>query len=537
MISSIESIKFSDISYSVESRQILSNVHGEFRPNRLTAILGASGSGKTTLLKIISGRLNCENRKIMMGHYNLSRKALREISSFVQQEDVLPKHDTVEEAINFSRLLRNKDYRMEDLRDLSLEHMHDSSVSTLSSGEKKRLSVALELVSSPHLIYLDEPISGADYSTAVGIVKHLKKLCLSRTVVMAVHQPSSDIFFEFDDILVLKEGYTVYYGPTNGIFEFFKSMNLSCPNYSNPADFLFLHVLPLCTPEMNATQVADEMNFETNVLPSKNHASAIEQFKLVYLRNLREKTRDVLGCMFFVASMLVASAVIGLIFYNLQRIQDKDVRDKNTMGLLNFCSTSFIFTSSLGILSSLYDNYKLFLKEYQLGYYSVVPYFTAQILNDTVLNIVIPTTSCILIHVITRLGYGTRQFMVFLANAIFTTLIGQCLGLLGFVLLPNMSIALLVLLLVLLFLAVLNGMFVDSSGLLGVFRVAQYFSPFRYSFNILLKNHESKDGIIVTWIDNNFFGVKTSLFIEFLMIPSLFGLSLLLFCAKTRKML
>lgn len=537
MISSIESIKFSGVSYSVGGKQILSNVHGEFRPNRLTAILGASGSGKTTLLKIISGWLNCENRKIMMGHYNLSRKALREISTFVQQVDVLPKYDTVEEAINFSRLLRNKDYRMEDLRDLCLESVHSSRISTLSSGEKKRLSVALELVSSPHLIYLDEPISGADYGTAVGIVKHLKKLCLSRTVVMAVHQPSSDIFFEFDDILVLKEGHTVYYGPTKDIFEFFKSMGLSCPNYSNPADFLFLHVLPLCTLEKNAPHVSGDMHFETNVLPSKTHAPAVEQFRLVYTRTLRQKTRDVLGCTFFVASMLLASVVIGLIFYNLQGIQDKNARDKNTMGLLNFCSTSFIFTSSLGILSSLYDNYRLFLKEYQLGYYSVVPYFMAQTLNDTILNIAVPAASCVIIHTITKLGYGPRQFVVFLANAIFSTLIGQCLGLLGFVLLPNMSVALLTLLLVLLFLAVLNGMLVDSSGLLSVFRAAQYFSPFRYSFNILMKNHESKDGIIVTWIDNSFFGVKTSLFIEFLMIPSLFGLSLLIFWARTRKML
>lgn len=536
MISSIESVKFSGISYSVEGKQILANVHGEFRPNRLTAILGASGSGKTTLLNIVSGRLTCENRRIMMGHYNLSQKALHEISTFVQQEDVLPKYDTVEEAINFSRLLRNKDYRMEDLHDLNLEHVHDSCVSTLSSGEKKRLSVALELVSSPRLIYLDEPISGADYCTAVGIVKHLKRLCQSRTVVMAVHQPSSDIFFEFDDILVLKEGHTVYYGPTKGIFEFFKNMSLSCPNYSNPADFLFLHVLPLCTLERSVPQVSDDINFETNVLPSKTRAPALEQFKLVYLRRLRENTRDVLGCIFFVVSMLLASAVIGLIFYNLQGIQDKDVRDKNTMGLLNFCSTSFIFTSSFGILSSLYDNYKLFLKEYQLGYYSVVPYFMGQILNDTILNIVVPSTSCIIIHTITRLGYRPQQFIVFLANAIFSTLIGQCLGILGFVMLPNMSIALLVLLLVLLFLAVLNGMLVDSSGLLGVFRAAQYFSPFRYSFNILMKNHESKDGIIVTWIDNSFFGVKTSLFIEFLMISFLFGLSLLVFWAKTRKM-
>ncbi len=529
MISMQESIKFSGISFSDKKHVILANVHGELRPKRLTAVLGASGSGKTTLLKIISGRLACKNKRVMMGHYNLSRRALLEISAFVQQVDVLPQYETVGEAIAFSRMLRNRDYAMEDLDDLGLAHVADSAISTLSAGEKKRLSVALELVSSPHVICLDEPISGADCKMALSIVKHLKRLCQTKTVFMSVHQPSSDIFFEFDDILVLKDGRTVFYGATNDVFAFFKSLGLTCPNFSNPADFLFLHALPLCAAECGSA-TSDDVNFETNVFLNKNKVPLLDQFALVYKRTLRKKMRNEFFGGFFLFGMIFGALLIGLMFFGLSDM-DEPARAKNTVGLLNFCSMSFLFTSSLAVLSSLYEDAQLFSKEYQSGYYKIVPYFFARIVNDAVLSIAGPIGSCAIIAVLARLDYTFAQFAIFAANTILTTLIGQSIGLLCSILFPSMASALLVLPLAMLFQAVMNGVLVDSSALFPVFKFVEYASPFKHSFNVLVKNTD-KHNALSLWTDSAFLGIGASICVELAMAAALLLLSLALFWTK-----
>lgn len=533
MISALESIRFSNISYARSGKKILLGVHGEFRPNRLTAVLGASGCGKTTLLKIVAGRLQCKGRRVMLGHYNMSYKALQQISAFVPQEDVLPNYETVREALQFSQKLRNRESHAEELEELGLKGVEGSLISTLSPGERKRLSVALELVSSPRLIYLDEPISGADSKMAMSIVQHLKKLCASRTVVMAVHQPSSDIFFEFDDILVLKDGRTAYYGPASEIFQFFAHLNLKCPNYSNPADFLFLHALPNCVPE--ETENAENTVFETNVFVRRDDVSRWVEFRLVGKRFLRKKVREELGGTLFTLSVLLVSLFIGLIFYDLPAIKCGRIRDKNALGLLNFWSLCFVFTASLGSLHSLYDDQRLFLKEYQAGYYDAVPYFLARVLNDAVLNIAVPVFCCILVHFMVGLGYDTVQFVVFVLNTVLGNLLGQSIGVLCSTAIPVLSTALVLLPLVLLSLAVLNGMLVDSSTLFSVFHALQYFSPFKYAFNALLRNHGPGSGIIATWIDNSFFGVGACLLLELLMVLVMLSMALGIFWLKAQK--
>ena len=113
----------------------------------------------------------------------------------------------------------------------------------ISGGERKRTNVAIELVTSPALLFLDEPTSGLDSFTSLEVLKCLKELASDgRGVVCTIHQPSSDLFSLFDELLFLSEGRVAYQGPAEAAMDYFLQLGHACPENYNPADF-FIKVL------------------------------------------------------------------------------------------------------------------------------------------------------------------------------------------------------------------------------------------------------------------------------------------------------
>ena len=97
----------------------------------------------------------------------------------------------------------------------------------ISGGERKRTSIGYELITEPSLLLLDEPTSGLDSSTALRIIDVLRTQAKRGMSVMAtIHQPSSEIFFRFDRVILLSEGYTIYNGPPNRVKEYFENLGL-----------------------------------------------------------------------------------------------------------------------------------------------------------------------------------------------------------------------------------------------------------------------------------------------------------------------
>jgi hypothetical protein len=113
----------------------------------------------------------------------------------------------------------------------------------VSGGERKRTNLGVELISDPSVIFLDEPTSGLDSFQAESVIQTLKKLaCNGRTVFTSIHQPSSQIFAHFDQLLLLSEGQGIYFGPANEAVSYFAGLGHRCPKLFNPADF-FLDLL------------------------------------------------------------------------------------------------------------------------------------------------------------------------------------------------------------------------------------------------------------------------------------------------------
>lgn len=236
------------------TRSVLNGVTGIARPGELLAMLGPSGSGKTTLLTALAGRLPGKvTGAITYNGHPFSSSVKRKIG-FVTQDDVLYPHLTVLETLTYAALLRlpkelTRQEKAEQaemiIAELGLARCRTNVVGGplvrgLSGGERKRVSIGLELLVNPSLLLLDEPTSGLDSTTAQRIVAQLRALARGgRTVVTTIHQPSSRLYRMFDKVIVLTEGCPIYSGSAGQVMEYFGLLGYS-PGFDlvNPADFL-----------------------------------------------------------------------------------------------------------------------------------------------------------------------------------------------------------------------------------------------------------------------------------------------------------
>ncbi|GLI71094.1 hypothetical protein VaNZ11_016163 [Volvox africanus] len=257
-------IEWQDVNFSVldrstgQQKRILTDMHGLAQPGRLLAIMGPSGAGKSTLLDILACNSSsrgavCQGLILVDGSARNVR-AIRSISCYVQQKDVLMSSATVREVLMTSALLKlprsvtmeRKRAVVEDaIRELDLTSCADTLIGDeiiglkgISGGQKRRASVGVELVKDPRVLFLDEPSSGLDSEMALSVVTTLVRLARKgRTVVCTIHQPNSDITECFDDFLLLSGGRTVYGGLWSGAVDFFARNGFSCPAFKNPTDY------------------------------------------------------------------------------------------------------------------------------------------------------------------------------------------------------------------------------------------------------------------------------------------------------------
>ncbi|KNE58552.1 hypothetical protein AMAG_04118 [Allomyces macrogynus ATCC 38327] len=237
-------------------QEILHGVHGLVRPGQVLAIMGGSGAGKSTCLDILARRTKTGVIKgeLLVNGRVLDRHEFRTMVGFVDQEDMLMPTLTVEETILYSALLRlPKDMSYEakwnrvreTMIELGISHIAKSQIGDattrgISGGEKRRVSIACELVTSPSILFLDEPTSGLDSYNAHNVVECLVQLArnYNRTVIFTIHQPRSDIFTMFDQLLLLSKGHMIYSGPAFAAGDHFANLGFPCPPGYNIADFL-----------------------------------------------------------------------------------------------------------------------------------------------------------------------------------------------------------------------------------------------------------------------------------------------------------
>ena len=235
-------------------KPILKNVNAYMPSGTVTAILGASGSGKTSVLNTLShriegGRLRTNGCTL----YNDNPKLSSVRSAYVMQQDVLLSTLTVRETLRYAAELRlpppiTAEERHKVVEDVILElglkecantRIGNSSHKGCSGGEKRRTSLAVQMLANPSLLFLDEVTTGLDASTAFQLMKTLKALARKgRTIIITIHQPRSEIWSLFDNVLLLARGSPVYSGHVNGCLPYFESIGYQLPPFMNPAEYL-----------------------------------------------------------------------------------------------------------------------------------------------------------------------------------------------------------------------------------------------------------------------------------------------------------
>ena len=246
---------------SQTTKSILNPLTAEFQPGSLNVIMGPSGSGKTSLLNSMAGRLRDDfsTRYRTFGTMTFnglapSEDVVHSICSFVtQDDDALLASLTVRETLRYAAGLRlpkwmSKQQKMQKaeeillkmgLKDCADNLIGNDLIKGISGGEKRRVTIAVQILTEPRVLLLDEPLSGLDAFTALSIMDVLLGLAHEgRTLIVTIHQPRSDLFAHFGNLLLLaRGGHPVFAGPATQMLSHFAVQGYDCPRHVNPADF------------------------------------------------------------------------------------------------------------------------------------------------------------------------------------------------------------------------------------------------------------------------------------------------------------
>ncbi len=295
------SIEFENLYLQSGETLRITNVTGKIRPSRFTAILGGSGAGKTSLMNVILGReaasagkityRSCDKRETVGNSDGnaIPVDMLDRIVAFVPQNDIYLREMTVEELVMHSARWRLPSHLSDDkilqrveevLTQLGLQHLRKVQVGggngntgfALSPGDRKKVNIALELVAGPNVLFLDEPTTGIDSSSALNVAHIVSNLAKSGlTCVAVIHQPRAEIFSLIDDMIILTRGGRVaYQGPVAYVLDYFGSFGLKPANVkANKTDFLID-----ITSKPPSKEVLD-LFFKTTALPQTNEDRVI----------------------------------------------------------------------------------------------------------------------------------------------------------------------------------------------------------------------------------------------------------------------
>eukprot|EP01061_Rhynchopus_euleeides_P003369 TRINITY_DN12629_c0_g1_i1.p1 TRINITY_DN12629_c0_g1~~TRINITY_DN12629_c0_g1_i1.p1 ORF type:complete len:481 (+),score=227.87 TRINITY_DN12629_c0_g1_i1:125-1444(+) len=367
----------------------------------------------------------------------------------------------------------------------------------LSGGEKKRTAVAVELISSPSLIFMDEPTSGLDSHNAYELVLTLRALAESGcTIVCTIHQPSSEVFALFHHVVFMHTGSIVYDGSVEGVVPHFETDTLVCKNNTNPADFAMqrlqnmtveeTHSLaktlpPLTLPESHGT-------LHRTDLKQNETASVGTQLWQLLQREFRQMIRDksTLKARFGMGVML--SLLTGCIFFDVggdwsddNDLQDRSTAVNNHWGALVFLTINAMFLAAQPMVLTFPLERAAFIREYTSGTYTTTVYLIAKSLLDVPAAVVQQLLALVVFYFMTGLN---GNFLFLLMSGSLVAVVSASLALMIGASTTNAETAVNMLPVIYVPQILFSGFFVSSSQIPVWLRWAQWACPMKYGINL-----------------------------------------------------
>uniref|UniRef100_A0A2S2RAU7 ATP-binding cassette sub-family G member 1 n=1 Tax=Sipha flava TaxID=143950 RepID=A0A2S2RAU7_9HEMI len=469
-------IEFHDLTYAVNTtagqRTILKGINGFFRSGHLTAIMGPSGAGKSSLMNILAGYVSSDIKgQILTNGHPRNMQLFKKLSSYIMQEDLLQPRLTVIESLSYAaRLKIGRELSKEDkkkvvnevLELLGVSVCRNTYVEKLSGGQRKRLSVALELVNNPPVIFLDEPTTGLDIVAIKQCVTLLVDLAKQgRTVVCTIHQPSSSLYHMFDHVYMLARGSCIYNGSPRQLVPFLAQIGHVCKPTYNPADFVFEvldndTIVELTKEIQNGKMILcddlDEM--EKNVSTSKlcrnetlialppvfdDHKSQIKesdleypssfstQFSILLERKTKQFIRNKIGLWISFFHHAFSALLIGSIYYGI------GLDGSHPFENFKFCISVvvfFVYTHIMGPVLTFPSEVKLLRREYFNRWYSLKSYFFASMITSLPSMLLFGSLFIFIVYFLSAQPIEWIRFTQFMGVGLFTGYISEGLGVL-----------------------------------------------------------------------------------------------------------
>uniref|UniRef100_A0A3Q1GRZ6 ATP-binding cassette sub-family G member 8 n=1 Tax=Acanthochromis polyacanthus TaxID=80966 RepID=A0A3Q1GRZ6_9TELE len=418
----------------------ISNLSLRVHSGQMLAVIGSSGCGKTSLLDIITCRDEggtMKSGQILINGKPNTPQLVKKSIAHVRQDDRLLPHLTVRETLSFVAKLRlpthftqaQRDQRVDDviaelrLRQCAHTRVGNDYVRGVSGGERRRVSIAVQLLWNPGILILDEPTSGLDSFTAHNLVITLSRLARgNRLVLLSVHQPRSDIFQLFDLVVLLSSGSPVYCGAAREMVPYFTALGYPCPRYCNPSDFYVdLISIDRRSPEREAeclekARVLSERFMEKvrdtddhmwnpagtsaaltqadspqppspvkgekviTISKEKNRLpGGLHQFTILIKRHMYNDFRDLVTLLVHGFEALLMSLLVGFLYYGAG---EKRLTVQDTVALLYMIGALTPFAVVLDVIAKCHTERAMLYHELEDGMYSVTSYFFAKVLGE-----------------------------------------------------------------------------------------------------------------------------------------------------------
>ncbi|XP_004498643.1 pleiotropic drug resistance protein 1-like [Cicer arietinum] len=492
------SLTFDEIRYAVDMPQemksqgvfedrleLLKGISGAFRPGVLTALMGVSGAGKTTLMDVLAGRKTGGyiEGNITISGYPKNQKTFARISGYCEQFDIHSPNVTVYESLLYSAWLRlppevdqatRKMFIEEVMELVELNSLREALVGLpgengLSTEQRKRLTIAVELVANPSIIFMDEPTSGLDARAAAIVMRTVRNTVdTGRTVVCTIHQPSIDIFDAFDELLLLKlGGEQIYAGPLgrhcSHLIQYFEAIE-GVPKIKdgyNPATWM-----------LEVTSAGSEANLKvnfTNVYRNselyRRNKQLIQELSIhpqhskdLYFDTQYSQTMvtQCKACLWkqhlsywrntsYTAVRLLFTTLIaflfGVIFWNIGLKRRKEQDLFNAMGSM-YASVIFIgVQNGASVQPIIAVERTVFYRERAAGMYSALPYALAQVIIELPHILAQTLIYGIIVYAMMGLDWTTSKFLWYLFFMYFTFLYYTFYGMMTMAISPNPHVA------------------------------------------------------------------------------------------------
>ncbi|XP_019717770.1 broad substrate specificity ATP-binding cassette transporter ABCG2b isoform X2 [Hippocampus comes] len=513
-------------------KYILKDVSGIMRPG-MNAIMGATGSGKTSLLDVIAGRKDpagLRQGSVLVDGKVVTSK-LRLSSAYVVQDDILMGTLSVRENLRFSANLRldprrhssaDKRHRVDALLDeLGLNNCADTKIGTeflrgVSGGERKRCSIGMELITSPALLFLDEPTTGLDSNTANCIIGLLHELSRrGKTVIFSIHQPRFSIFRRFDHLTLMHKGEVVYAGAAHQTLQYFTDLGYQIESFDNPADFF----MDITNGEAKSSLEEVNTSERKNILAVKYYQSQLCQDTLRHLDcinravadrvKVQEEVDDYATSFLYqlrvvcgrtvlntlrnpetsyaqLALTIFFAVLVGLIYFQMPLTLPEALQ--NRTGAFFFLIINMVF-GNLSAVELFINERAIFIHENSSGYYRTSVYFLSKIFADLIPNRIIPIFAfSVIAYYMMGLKSALTAFLRFALTMSMVSLAGVSLAFLVSASVSSFAMANIFIALPFVFMMVFGGYLVNLNAMLSWLSWLKWISIFKYGLNAAFIN-------------------------------------------------